>query len=355
MDSSPTDCSRLALHRRGQPRAGDRLRQVADDEAGGRRRPLHLARHDGLADQARHPRLHRRARGRRSPIRSCRGRSARAARTKSANASAATSASRAGTTACRCAARRTRPSARNGGAAGIRSASTGKRRTERVLIVGGGPAGLECALTLGRRGHEVTLAEAGRALRRAADLRDDAAGPCRLEPRASTIASAGCSELTNVALYLESALGVDEIIDLGADRVVLATGARWTNDALFADGDPGRPARRTASVFTPDDIAAGAAATGPALVFDFDNYYMGGVLAEHLAAQGIAVTYVTPAGQASAWTHHDQRAAAGASRAVEAPRPGHDARTCSSRSTARRRRWRISSPARKAACRAARC
>ena len=41
---------------------------------------------------------------------------------------------------------------------------------------------------------------------------------------------------------------------------------------------------------------------GPTLVFDFDNYYMGGVLTEHLAAQGIPVSYVTPAGQASAWT-----------------------------------------------------
>jgi dimethylamine/trimethylamine dehydrogenase len=55
-------------------------------------------------------------------------------------------------------------------------------------------------------------------------------------------------------------------------------------------------------VFTPDDIAAGRLPQGPTLVFDFDNYYMGGVLTEHLAAHGIPVSYVTPAGQASAWT-----------------------------------------------------
>jgi dimethylamine/trimethylamine dehydrogenase len=41
---------------------------------------------------------------------------------------------------------------------------------------------------------------------------------------------------------------------------------------------------------------------GPTLVFDFDNYYMGGVITEHLAQKGIPVSYVTPAGQASAWT-----------------------------------------------------
>jgi dimethylamine/trimethylamine dehydrogenase len=38
------------------------------------------------------------------------------------------------------------------------------------------------------------------------------------------------------------------------------------------------------------------------VVFDFDNYYMGGAVAELLAEQGNAVSYVTPAGHASAWT-----------------------------------------------------
>ena len=49
-------------------------------------------------------------------------------------------------------------------------------------------------------------------------------------------------------------------------------------------------------------ISPGRLPDGPTLVFDFDNYYMGGVITEHLAAQGVPVTYVTPAGQASAWT-----------------------------------------------------
>jgi dimethylamine/trimethylamine dehydrogenase len=38
------------------------------------------------------------------------------------------------------------------------------------------------------------------------------------------------------------------------------------------------------------------------VVFDYDNYYMGGALAELLARAGNSVTYVTPAGHASAWT-----------------------------------------------------
>ncbi len=37
-------------------------------------------------------------------------------------------------------------------------------------------------------------------------------------------------------------------------------------------------------------------------VFDFDNYYLGTAIAEHLAARGLEVTYITTAGAASAWT-----------------------------------------------------
>jgi dimethylamine/trimethylamine dehydrogenase len=109
------------------------------------------------------------------------------------------------------------------------------------------------------------------------------------------------NELTNVAMYLESTLGVDEIIDLAPDHVVLATGARWTN-MLYSSMEIPVGQLDHPEVYTPDDIAAGRLPSGPTLVFDFDNYYYGGVLTEHLAAQGIPVSYVTPAGQASAWT-----------------------------------------------------
>ena len=47
LDSSPDRLCAVALHCRGQSRADHRFRQAADHEAGGRRRPLHLSRHDG--------------------------------------------------------------------------------------------------------------------------------------------------------------------------------------------------------------------------------------------------------------------------------------------------------------------
>jgi dimethylamine/trimethylamine dehydrogenase len=108
-------------------------------------------------------------------------------------------------------------------------------------------------------------------------------------------------EMNNVSLYAESTLGIDEIVELAPDRVVLATGARWTT-MLYSSLEIPVGRLDHPDVFTPDDIAAGRLPRGPTLVFDFDNYTMGGVLTEHLAALGIPVSYVTPAGQASAWT-----------------------------------------------------
>jgi dimethylamine/trimethylamine dehydrogenase len=173
-------------------------------------------------------------------------------------------------------------------------------REERILVVGAGPAGLECALTLGRRGHQVTLAESERTV----------GGRLSFETRLPGLSAWGrvrdyrlgrLNLMSNVEMFLGSPVGVDEIVELAPDRVVVATGARWTR-MLYASMEVPVGQLDHPQVFTPDDIAAGRLPQGPTLLFDFDNYYMGGVLTEHLASQGVSVTYATPAGHASAWT-----------------------------------------------------
>jgi dimethylamine/trimethylamine dehydrogenase len=168
-----------------------------------------------------------------------------------------------------------------------------------VLVVGAGPAGLECALALGRRGYEVTLAEAA----------DELGGRLRFETRLPGLAAWGrvldwrrsqLERLANVAVYRGNLLTAEDILGLGNEHVVLATGARWAR-LLYSPLEVPAGELAGAGVYTPDDVAAGAPLESPVVVYDFDNYYMGSALAEHLARAGHGVRYVTPAGHASAW------------------------------------------------------
>jgi len=168
-----------------------------------------------------------------------------------------------------------------------------------ALIVGGGPAGLEAALTIGRRGFKVVLAEAAR------DFGGRLLWETRLPGlrqwfRVADYRLGQLRRMPNVSLHADSEMGADEVREFGADHVIVATGARWTANLCGANEIPTRPLAAP-RVYTPDDIARGARVEGPVVVFDFDNYYMGSAIAEHMAAQGLATTYVTSAGSAQSW------------------------------------------------------
>jgi dimethylamine/trimethylamine dehydrogenase len=61
-------------------------------------------------------------------------------------------------------------------------------------------------------------------------------------------------------------------------------------------------------VLTPDHFLDGGSveslASGPAVVFDDDGYYMGALVAELLARAGHETIYVTPHAEVSRWTQH---------------------------------------------------
>jgi dimethylamine/trimethylamine dehydrogenase len=169
-----------------------------------------------------------------------------------------------------------------------------------ILVVGAGPAGLECALALGRRGYEVTVAEAA----------EEIGGRLRFEMRLPGLTAWGrlldwrrgqLATLGNVNIFRGNRLAAEEILGLRNTHVVIATGARWAR-LLWSPLEVPAGSLSDPGVLTPDDIAAGKAPADPVVVYDFDNYVMGGALAEHLARGGHSVHYVTPAGHASAWT-----------------------------------------------------
>ncbi|MEE9587178.1 MAG: FAD-dependent oxidoreductase [Hyphomicrobiaceae bacterium] len=170
----------------------------------------------------------------------------------------------------------------------------------RVLIIGAGPAGLECARALGARGYDVTLA----------DEKSEFGGRLLFEAKLPGLSAwmrvrdyrlGQLHNMANVELYKESALTADDALTFGFHHIVTATGGKWTRD-LWKEAEVPGDALRHAKVFTPNNIETGVELAGKVAVFDFDFYYMGGVLAEKLARDGCDVTYVTPAGYASAWS-----------------------------------------------------
>ncbi|WP_137700769.1 oxidoreductase [Marimonas lutisalis] len=180
----------------------------------------------------------------------------------------------------------------------------GKASDARVLVVGAGPAGLEAARALGARGYDVMLAEARREL--GGRVTREASLPGMSEyARVRDHREQQLAEMANVEIFRESCLTADDVFDVGADNVVIATGSHWRrerfDDELFLPVADGEALRR---VFTPDDIMDGRVPDGPTVVFDSDGYYLGGVIAERVRAAGAEVIYVTNSDSVSHWAGH---------------------------------------------------
>lgn len=174
-----------------------------------------------------------------------------------------------------------------------------------VLVVGAGPAGMECARVLGERGMAgVHLVDAGDEL--GGSLRWISRLPGRGEwARVIDYRKVQLDKLNNVQIILNTTLSASDVLEYGADLVVIATGSTWdsTGVSWFTQGPLPIADNGRTRVLTPEDIMVKGLLPGEkVVVFDADNYYMGHGLAEKLARSGHSVTMITESDTIASFT-----------------------------------------------------
>jgi dimethylamine/trimethylamine dehydrogenase len=178
-----------------------------------------------------------------------------------------------------------------------------------VLVVGAGPSGLEAARVLGVRGHRVMLAEATR------DLGGRVTREARLPglsewARVCDWRVGQIGKLQNVEVFRESRMKAADVLDLGVDHVVIATGARWTTDGIGRHCGQGFGDADQATLLSAEAVLSGdEMPQGHIVIYDDDHYYLGPVIALALAQQGNTVTLVTPQGRACSFGGYTQEQA----------------------------------------------
>jgi thioredoxin reductase len=169
-------------------------------------------------------------------------------------------------------------------------APASKQKT--VVIAGGGPAGMQAALVAAKRGHRVTLLEKAEALGGHVRLQAKLPG---LEDRGDIIR---WLELQLAKLKVDIRLHTEatpELIrDLGADSVIVSTGARYAKNGVSKNQLVAIPGAELAHVFTPEELLLEHARVGKKIVvYDNTSYEVGPGIAEYLADQSKDVTFVT--------------------------------------------------------------
>ena len=173
-----------------------------------------------------------------------------------------------------------------------------------VLVVGGGPSGMECARVLGMRGYDVHLREAENEL--GGLWKDVARYPrCAEWGRVISYRETQLDKLKNVEVHLGvGKMTADDVLNYGADRVVIAAGSHWSGDGLGAETHaPILGADESlAHCLTPEQVMAGKPVGERVVIIDGDSHFTGLAMAELLADRGKQVTIVTDVADVAEYT-----------------------------------------------------
>jgi dimethylamine/trimethylamine dehydrogenase len=169
-----------------------------------------------------------------------------------------------------------------------------------VLVIGAGPAGMECAVTLGKRGFEAV---------HLVDAAPEIGGRMRWVRKLPTLGDWGritdhraiqVAKLDNVEFIAGRRFTTADVLDYGAQIVIVATGSTWRGDGVQPEHDDIQGADLP-HVLTPERVMLNGERppSGAVVVYDADGYFVGPGVAEQLAAEGFATHLVTPFGVVS--------------------------------------------------------
>lgn len=169
-----------------------------------------------------------------------------------------------------------------------------------VLIVGAGPSGSEAARVLMESGYTVHLTDTaekiGGHLNQITTLPGLGEWSYHRDYRETQINKLVKKNKESQVALGQKPMTADDVLQYGADKVIIATGASWNTDGtncLTHEAIPGADASR-ADQLTPEQVMEGKKKIGKRVVIlNADTYFMAPSLAEKLATDGHEVTIVS--------------------------------------------------------------
>jgi dimethylamine/trimethylamine dehydrogenase len=178
-----------------------------------------------------------------------------------------------------------------------------KKSDHDVLIVGAGPAGSECARVLMERGYTVHLVDTrektGGYVNDVATLPGLGEWSFHRDYRQTQLEKLLKKNPECQIALKQKPMTADDILQYGASRVVIATGAKWSTTGVnhrTHEPIPGADASLP-HVLTPEQVYEGKKAVGKrVMIINYDPYYTAPSLAEKFARAGHDVTVATVCG-----------------------------------------------------------